>query len=289
MGNYAQQGLPWADVPFLLALARSKSFMAAAEELNVDRTTVARRLDRLESHLNKRIFERIAGALTLNPEGRRIVAIAERAEQELSEVQPETGDRRMTYGKVRLSVSEHVLAAFAPAFCEFIEEHSEIFLELTTSDRFVDLFKYEADIVLRIGQTPPTGLHSLDLGDVQFACYRRRDEVGPVKVFWPRVGETSVPEQLLKDGPDAKVVAAIDGVLPTRDVVLAGGGAAVLPSFLGSMDDRLIVCSDAFSSGKFRLYMGCLPEQRHLHRIRLVRKHLSALLSKALLDAGRHR
>lgn len=281
-GKFAHPSLPWADVPFLLALARSTSFVAAAEELNVDRTTVARRLERIESRLNSTIFERNNGQLTLNAQGRRIAAIAERAEQELSEVQPNTHDRRVTYGKVRLSVSEHVLSAFAEHFAAFSKSHAEIFLELTTSDRFVDLFKYEADIVLRIGQSPPPGLHTIDLGTVGFGYYRRRDETGPLTTYWPRVGETDVPKHLLKDHPDIEPLAAIDGVLQSRDLVLAGGGTAVLPRFLGDLDDRLVLCSKASSPSKFRLYAGCLPEQRNLQRIKLTMKTLSATISKVL-------
>jgi DNA-binding transcriptional LysR family regulator len=286
MGNFAQSGIPWADVPFLLALARSKSFMAAAEELNVDRTTVARRLERIESHLNGRVFERNNGQLTLTAQGRRITVIAERAEQELSEIQSDVNERRKKYGKVRISVSEHVLSAFADQFATFSKDHPEVFLELATSDRFVDPFKYEADIVLRIGKSPPSGLHSIDLGEVHFAYYRRRGDTGPLQAFWPRVGKTDVSKSLLKHHPEIEAVAAIDGVLPSRDLVLAGGGTAVLPCFLGDQDRRLAICSEVLPTRKFSLFVGCLPEQRNLHRIKLVMKNLSKSISTVLLDTS---
>lgn len=281
-GNFAHSNLPWADVPFLLALARNKSFMAAAEDLQVDRTTVARRLDRIETHLNNRIFERDNGQLTLNAQGRRIVAIAERAEQELSEIQPDIHDRRKKFGKVRISMSEHVLSGFAGQLAALAKAHPEIYLELTTSDRFVDLFKYEADVVLRIGQTPPAELHTLDVGPVQFAYYRRENEIGPLKTFWPRVGQTNVPEVLRRNHPEIETLAAIDGVLPSRDAVLVAGGTTILPCFLGDFDPRLTVCSKAQLPSKFRLYLGCLSEQRNLHRIKLVMKYLSESLSDIL-------
>lgn len=281
-GNFAQDKLPWSDIPFILALARCRSFSDAAEVLKVDRTTVARRLDKLETQLNSKIFERHLGELSLSTEGRRIVAIAERAEQELSQIQIDTDERRIKYGKVRVSVSEHVLAAFAPEVCQLIADLPEAFLEFTTSDRQVDLAKYEADIVLRIGRAPPPRLHTIDLGEMRFACYRPKTETGPVKKYWARAGETEVPKVLRKDHPDAEVIAAVDGILPMREVIIAGGGAALLPYIVGEKDERLRMCSDFVSSGKFRLYAGCLPEQRHLHRIRLVMKHLSKTLSAAL-------
>lgn len=282
MGENAHTDLPWADVPLLLALARGKSFAAAAQLLGLDRTTVARRLERLEAKLDTQLFERLAGELSPTPQGRRILAVAERAEQELSHLEPNSEDRRLRYGKVRISVSEHVLSAFAPQLNAFIVDHPEVFLELTTSDRLVDLFKYEADIVLRIGKKPTATLHTIDLGEVHFAFYRRQGETGPVMTFWPRAGETDVPDLLLKENPEAKVIAAIDGILPTREMILAGGGAGVLPRFLGDSDERLIACSGDFTSAEYRLFMGCLPEQRNLHRIRIVMKHLSIGLTQAL-------
>jgi len=282
LGENAQTELPWGEVPVLLALARGKSFAVAAQMLGIDRTTVARRLERLEAQLDTQLFDRVAGGLSLTQHGRRILAVSERAEQELSHIQTNCEERRIKYGKVRISVSEHVLSAFAPQLNAFMNDHPDLFLELTTSNRLVDLAKYEADVVLRIGKRPTATLHTRDLGEVRFAYYRRQDETGPILTFWPRAGETEVPAQLLKDHPDAKVVAAIDGVLPTRDMILAGGGAGALPHFLGGSDDRLIPCSEDILPDTFRLFMGCLPEQRNLQRIQIVMKHLSKSLSQSL-------
>jgi DNA-binding transcriptional LysR family regulator len=239
-------------------------------------------LDRLETQLNNKIFERHQGELTLSAEGRRVVAIAERAEQELSQIQLDTSERRIKYGKVRISVSEHVLAAFAPELCTLIADLPDAFLEFTTSNRHVDLQKYEADIVLRIGRAAPSQLHSIELGPMQFACFRPVSEEGPIDKYWTLPGEVNVHKILRKENPNASVVAAIDGVLPMREAVLAGGGAALLPCVIGDKDDRLKRCSEVLSDSGFRLYVACLPEQRHLHRIRLVMKHLSQTLSNAL-------
>lgn len=130
------------------------------------------------------IRERHAGEMILSTEGRRIAAIAERAEQELSRIRPNTEDQRLNFGKVRIAVSEHMLAAFAPEISALIDTLPEVFLEFTTSDRFVDLVKYEADIVLRVGRTAPSAFHSINVGSVRFACFRPEQESGPLQKYW---------------------------------------------------------------------------------------------------------
>ncbi|MEP0505248.1 MAG: LysR family transcriptional regulator [Paracoccaceae bacterium] len=284
MGKNAQSKLPWADIPILLALMRRNSLAAAAEALGVDRTTVARRLERLEAQLETQLFERISGKLVATDAGRRILSAAERAEQELSHLNPNESEQRFKHGKVRIALSEHVLAGFAPQLCDFVHDHPEVFLEFATSNRLVDLSKYEADVVIRIGRIPPEKMYTKDLGLVRFALYRRADETGPLRIFWPRAGETDMPQFLRRDHPDTVSVAAIDGVLPTREIILAGGGAGILPRFLGDGDSRLTSCSDDISENPYRLFIGCLHEQRNLHRIRLVMRYLTKQLTDALTD-----
>ncbi|WP_394199526.1 LysR family transcriptional regulator [Litoreibacter albidus] len=282
MGKNAHSNLPWAEIPILLAIARHQSFAAASEVLGIDRTTVARRLDRLEEQLDTHLFERDAGRLTLSAQGRRMLAVAERAEQALSHLQPVGEDRRRRYGKVRISVSEHVLSAFAPQFAALITERPEVFLELTTSNRLASLQRYEADIILRIGQQPAATLHTLDIGAVHFAAYRARSDQGPLHRFWSRAGNTELPDNIRAIAPDAQVIAAVDGVSSLRDMILNGGGAGVLPRFVGDCDTRLEAVTENWPGLEYRLYLGCLPEQRNLHRIRLTMKGLAKRLTAVL-------
>ncbi|SDZ56549.1 DNA-binding transcriptional regulator, LysR family [Jannaschia faecimaris] len=282
MGKNARPDLPWADAPFLLALSRGRSFSAAAAELGVDRTTVARRLDRLETQFGTKLFERQSGQLELSQDGRKIMSSVERAEQELSQLNADQGDHRFGYGKVRISLSEHVLAGFSHQLVQFINDHPQVFLELTTSDRFVDLYKYEADILLRIARAPPEKLQSIDLGAVTFELYRRADQTDAAQSFLALPGQTDISSMMEGATPSETAIAAVDGVLATRDMILAGGGSGILPKFLGHCDPRLSPCPGRLRPDTFRLTMSCLPEQRNLHRIRIVMKDLSGLIGQAL-------
>lgn len=289
MGINARTPLPWSDAPFLLALARSGNFMAAASELGVDRTTVARRLDRLEERLGTKLFERTSGELELTLHGRRTLAVMERAEQELSHLYPDKDDARIAFGKVRVSLSPHVLAGFSGEIIRFAASHPQIFLVLTTSDRFVDLHRYVADIALRVAVTRPHDLHSIDLGPVRFGLYRRSDQTGPVRAVFALPGQTELSRDFVPHAEPTIVVASVDGVLPTRELVLAGGGAGILPQFIAENDPRLAFVSAGLSEGRHRLWMSCLAEQKANARISTAMKGLSGEIAQRLktLDADR--
>ena len=67
----------WQDILFLMTLAESKSLSAAAEKLDVNRTTVSRRIESLEKTFSTKLVERIGRNLVLTEAGREVVMSAE--------------------------------------------------------------------------------------------------------------------------------------------------------------------------------------------------------------------
>ena len=50
--------MDWSNLEFFLAVARTGSLSSAAKNLQVNHSTVSRRLDRLESDLNIKLFKK---------------------------------------------------------------------------------------------------------------------------------------------------------------------------------------------------------------------------------------
>lgn len=266
------QGFPWGDMPFFLALARAGNPARAAADLGMDRTTMVRRLDKLEASLGRQLFDRVPGAYNLTPHGRTVFAAAERAEQELSAAgNPHLS--RFPLGRVRISMSEQILSGFAHTFAEMAEKLPEILLELATTDRFVDLSRFEADVVLRLSRKPPSGLHAVDLGAVKFALYRPAGTPAPAR-FITRPGEEEVPGYVRDLLPGAQQVMSVDGMVSVCAMVRAGMGAGILPRFLGAHDPQLAEIGPIAVGPVFHLFAACLPEQRNLQRIRRVLAYL---------------
>ena len=67
--------MDWDDYRYFLAVASSGSVSAAARKLDQSHSTVIRRLDKLESALDVRLFERFQSGYVLTPSGEELLAL----------------------------------------------------------------------------------------------------------------------------------------------------------------------------------------------------------------------
>ena len=81
------KGLDWDDLRFFLAVAATGSLSAAARELNVNTTTVLRRIGNLEDALDARLFERLRSGYALTQDGTRLLQSLEPVDNSLSSLQ----------------------------------------------------------------------------------------------------------------------------------------------------------------------------------------------------------
>lgn len=149
------QDLDWNDLRYVLALARTGSFVAAARLLKLNGTTVARRLRAIERQLSVRIFERdVNGALRATAPGCIAIARAEAIEVEIGSLTaaikgadlPATGTVRLT----AVPLIAHRL--LIPAMPALVRKHPGLRLELIADPRGYDLARREADIALRLAR-----------------------------------------------------------------------------------------------------------------------------------------
>lgn len=141
----------WNDVKALLAVARGGSTAAAARELGVNQTTVARRLEALERDLGARLVERHQAGADLTEVGRALVAEAETMERAAQAMrQTLEVHRRGVAGTLRVTMSEMTANAdFMPMLPEFRALHPDLLLEVVITDERLDIEAGEADVAIR--------------------------------------------------------------------------------------------------------------------------------------------
>src|SRR5262249_10944980 len=121
----------WEDVKFFLATARRGSTLAAASELGVNQTTIARRIGALEAALSVRLFDRHQEGYRLSEAGAAVLTQAERiaTEAEAFELLV-TQRKRVLSGVIRVtSTQEFAEVVLTPWLAEFIEIHPDINVE----------------------------------------------------------------------------------------------------------------------------------------------------------------
>jgi DNA-binding transcriptional LysR family regulator len=141
-------------------VAELKSFTAAARELNLSRTLVSERVRDLEADLGVRLLQRTTRRVALTEpgaaflEGVRLgLAALEEAAAEASSL---TAEPRGT-----LRVNAPMSFGFrhlAPEIGAFMSKHPEVRVELTLTDKLVDLLEENVDVAIRIGNLRDSSL-----------------------------------------------------------------------------------------------------------------------------------
>ncbi|WP_413206454.1 LysR substrate-binding domain-containing protein [Rhodospirillum sp. A1_3_36] len=129
------------------------SFSGAAERLNLSRSTVGKAIARMEDRLGTRLFHRTTRSQSLTDDGHLYYERCLRALEELraAEQALEAGRRE---AKGRLRVSLPVVFGrdqVAPVLCQLTEVHPNLDLDITFSDRPIDLVEDGFDLAIRVG------------------------------------------------------------------------------------------------------------------------------------------
>lgn len=142
----------WDDLRFFLAVARTRSLSDAARRLGVSASTVSRRIDALESALDRRLFRRHRDGYALTAEGERLVADADAAEARILSLQRNALDGiDAAAGVVRLATPELIAhELIVPELAAFYAAHPAVSLELLCDVRPISLAREEADVVVRV-------------------------------------------------------------------------------------------------------------------------------------------
>lgn len=144
------------------------SFTQASEALGLPRSTVSEQVQALEELLGTRLLLRTTRKVQATPDG---LVLYERSKDMLAQMDELEGLFRsdaMLSGRLRVDMPTAMAHNIVlPRLSEFLAEHPGIDLEISSSDRRVDLIRDGFDCVLRVGELPDTTLVARHLGDFQ--------------------------------------------------------------------------------------------------------------------------
>lgn len=182
------QDVKWDDIRVLLAVLRGRSLKAAASRLQVNASTVSRRIDALETTLDTALFERTPEGLVPTAAAERLLVHAEDLERAAHEFERAvSGFESQPEGVVRISappgVADHFVAHW---LVELAQRHPAITIELDASIDYVSLSRRQADIALR-GLRPDTGdLVAIKIGSARESLLcspTYADAIGSLRTF----------------------------------------------------------------------------------------------------------
>jgi len=163
--------LIWDDLRILLALARNPSLRAASATLNVDPTTVMRRLARLSEALDATLFERNGNHYRLTERGAELLERIERAEAAIQEG-VESSDRGGLSGVIRIGAPESFATLFlAPLLHEFQSANPSVLVDLITPSWVPDPVKREVDVAILVDRPVRGALTARKLAETTLQLY----------------------------------------------------------------------------------------------------------------------
>lgn len=249
--------MDWNNLRFFLELARAGTLHAAARRLEVDHTTVARRIRALEQATGTPLFAREADGHRLSEAGRRLLPQVEAMEAAFRQVErsaPLAADEGLA-GLVRIGVTEGFgTLMLAPALARYALAHPRLVIDLLALPRLVHLSRREADIVISLERPARGPVVVTKLTDYSLHLYASRDYLkGRPRVaaatdlaghsFVSYVDDLlfSKELQILDElhRPEAFALRSTS-VLAQYEAVAAGAGIAVLPAFVAVRDRRLV-------------------------------------------------
>ena len=285
------QHINWDNLRYVLMVANMGSISAAARELEVNRSTVLRRIGKFQQDLNCRIFERGDAGYVLTPEAEKMIAAAREVENTLFNMQRQiAGHELKLEGELRVTTTDSfMLSVLGPHLASFRQKHPHIVVDLLVTNSVLDLNRRDADVAIRPTRQPDGNLVGRRLCDVEFGVYAATgllDSIAPAEVFDTRwIGfvdsmmATPIGAWFDATIDSRHICMRCDSFVAVRTATEAGIGLGLLPRFLG--DDsisltRLRVNTDELDTG---LWVLTHPDLVRSARVNAFVQHISEALA----------
>lgn len=146
----------WNDALTLVQVVDDGSFTAAARTLDLPKSSVSRRVSRLEARLGIRLLHRTTRSLTLTAAGQTYYDKASRLVAEMRDMEATvSGMSERPSGPLRVTAPQEEAEEL---LFSFLKTYPDIRLEVLITDRYVDLVQEGYDVALRGGKPPDPSL-----------------------------------------------------------------------------------------------------------------------------------
>ena len=238
----------WNDLRIFSVLAREGSLIAAGEVLDIDPTTVSRRISVLERELRVSLFTRSAPDWLLTAAGERILrstndmdrSAEDIARVALDEVEEIRGDILVTAG------GEFLRTFLAPIIWEFCKAHPEVSIKLQSTPILTPINRVDADLAFRSTLTPPPDAIARKIGRVPFHLYAAETLMAEMKIEEAPIivlgegSEVPVEPWMTEHAPSSRVTHVINDEGLLFDAIVSGAGIGLLPLPLAEGQSGLV-------------------------------------------------
>jgi DNA-binding transcriptional LysR family regulator len=152
-----------------VAVAKRRSFRAAAAELGLSPTTLSKTISELEARLGVRLFHRTTRSVAPTAAGEAFVAQVAPALGTINEATEAVNQHRASpAGLLRINTSAGAARQIlAPIIFEYLQRYPEMSVEIVTEGRLIDIVKDGFDAGFRLAESVPGDMIAVPLGPQQ--------------------------------------------------------------------------------------------------------------------------
>ncbi len=285
--------MDWDHLRYFLELARARKLSSAARRLQVQHTTVARRIRTLEQAVGAPLFTRAGGEYQISEAGRRLLPHVEAMEAASRAVDGSASECGAEIsGVVRVGATEGFgTVVLAPALARFAQQHPQLVIDLLAVPRNVNLSQREADIVISLDRPARGNVVAARLCDYVLRLYAA-----------PEYLTQHAPIRSREDLQQHSFISYIDDLLFSKELrylaelcrprhyalrstsvlaqhqaVAQGAGIGVLPAFLADGDPRLCTVLPDETHFVRTFWISMPSDNRHVARMQAVWNLLRAV------------
>ncbi len=186
--------LDLAALRVFLQVAELAHFSRAADELGLPKGRVSQVVRGLEAQLGTRLFQRTTRRVSLTPDGELLAERARALLADASEIEALFQQDQQLGGRLRVDLPVRLaLDLVLPALPAFLAAHPALQVELSCTDRRVDLVEEGFDCVLRVGPVHDPMLVARPVGRLRMMNFAS-------PAYLAARGMPATPEDLLAQG-----------------------------------------------------------------------------------------
>jgi DNA-binding transcriptional LysR family regulator len=155
------------ELRVFVAVADAKSFAQAARRLGISPAQASKRIARLEDRLHSRLLNRTTRDVSVTDSGRALQARARALVEEFDQLERSVQETAMPRGLIKLSAPLSFGIELGPALLDFGRAYPDVGLEVSFTDRIVNLVEEGYDAAVRIGALADSSLVARKLASVR--------------------------------------------------------------------------------------------------------------------------
>lgn len=161
------------DMMVFLAVVESGGFTAAAEQLNIPKANISRKVSKLEASLGVTLLERSTRSQKLTEAGKRYIEHCKRIQEELDLASGAVSEILEAYkGEIRVGTSVSIgNEIIRPELAAFLKHYPEITIDLRLVNQRVELIEGGYDMLIRVGKLEDSRLVAKHLGTAERYIY----------------------------------------------------------------------------------------------------------------------